>query len=225
MSALVYGDSLRPLYLGDGSLNTTLNSYNSKIYRNNTLVNAPSWTFTGNNIQPIGQAQPPVFLDHTVKVTATAQQFLAGTNTYTFNATNPIIAGNRVVNVIIQWGAITGSRTFQSFQVRLNGTLYSLSDAVANNLIRPWVGLVSFYPALSSPQYVCNSPLNFYTGVSTCTGLYSYLDISFILNSSTTMDAIRYNVNASSVAYLGDYIDGHIIRSNSYTDYPITITR
>lgn len=225
MSALVYGDSLRPLYLGDGSLNTTLNSYNSKIYRNNTLVTNPNWTFTGNNIQPIGQSQPPVFLDHTVRVTATAQQFLAGTNTYTFNATNPIIAGNRVVNVIIQWGAITGSRTFQSFQVRLNGTLYSLSDAVANNLIRPWVGLVSFYPAAGSPQYVCNSPLNFYTGAGTCTGLYSYLDISFILNSSTTMDAIRYNVNASSVAYLGDYIDGHIIRSNSYTDYPITITR
>jgi len=225
MSTLVYGDSLRPLYLGDGSLNTTLNSYNSKIYRNNALVNAPSWTFTGNNIQPIGQSQPPVYLDHTLKVTATAQQFLSGTNTYTFNATYPTISGNRVVSVIIQWGAITGTRTFQSFQVRLNGTLYSLSDAVANNLIRPFVGIVSFYPALSRPQYVCDAPLNFYTGVSSCTGTYSYLDITFILNSATTMDAIRYYANASSTAYLGDYIDGHIIRSNSYTDYPITITR
>jgi hypothetical protein len=225
MSTLVYGDSLRPLFLGDGSLNATLNSYNNKIFRNNTLVNAPNWTFTGNNVQPIGYQSPPVFLDHTLKVTATAQQFLSGTNTYTFNATYPIINGNRVVSVMIQWGAITGTRTFQSFQVRLNGTLYSLSDAVANNLIRPFVGIVSFYPAAGSPQYVCNSPLNFYTGVGTCTGTFSYIDISFILNSSTTMDAIRYNANASSTAYLGDYIDGHIIRSHSYTDYPVTITR
>ena len=225
MSALVYGDSLRPLYLGDGSLNVTNNTYNNKVYRNNTLVSAPNWVNSGNGNQVYSQNMPPVYLDHTNRGSYTRQQFLGGTNTYTFNVTNPIISGNRVVVVLIAWATISGTRAFQSFQVRLNGTLYSLSDAVANNLIRPWVGLISWYPGSSGLPYKLNAPLNFYTGVNSCSGPFSFMDINFILNSSVTMDAIRYNANANSSIYAGDYTDGHTIWSHSYSDYPITITR
>jgi hypothetical protein len=224
MSALVYGDSLTPLYLGDGSLNTTTSAYNNKIYRGNTPASNPNWTYNGNSNQPLSQNLPPVYLDHANRGSYTAQQFLAGTNTYTFNATNPTISGNRVVCVLIRWATITGVRTFQSFQIRLNGTFYSLSNAVSNNLIRTFVNLVSWYPSAGQP-YKLDVPLNFYTGVSSCTGTYSFMDVNFILNSFVTMDAISYYANGNSNMYAGDYTDGHNIWSYSYSDYPITITR
>ena len=227
MSNFIIGDSLRPLYLGDGSLNTTTNAYSGslKVYRGTAPVNNFNWVNNGNGNQLLSQNMPPVYKDHTNRGSYTRQQFLGGTNTYTFNATNPTIAGNRVVVVLIAWATITGSRTFQSFQVRLNGTFHSLSSAVSNNLIRPWVGLISWYPGAPTLPYKLNTPLNFYTGVSSCTGTYSFMDVNFILNSSVTMDAISYNANAASSMYAGDYTDGHNIWSYSYSDYPITLSR
>jgi hypothetical protein len=222
MSSLVYGDSLRPLYLGDGSLNGTNNSYNSKVYIGNRLISAPGWTINGNINQIPSQDLPATYIDHTPRGSQTYSAFFSGTNTYTFVAGNPTITGNRVVSIILQWAYLTGDCTFNSFQVRLNGSLTTLSNAVANNLIRPWVGVCTWYPA-PGQQYVSSTSVNFYTGGSV-NAIYSFADIVFVLNSGTTMDAMSFN--ASTNSYTGNnYADGWRTYSYSYSDYPITITR
>jgi len=222
MSGLVYGDSLRPLYLGDSSLNGTANSYNGKVYINSNPFAVPNWTRNGNINQMPSQYLPAVFKEHTPRGTQTYSAFFSGTNTYTFNATNPIIDGNRVVSIVLQWAYLTGNVTFNSFQVRLNGTLTTLSNAVTNNLIRPWVGVCTWYPAAGQP-YVSSTSVNFYTGTSV-QAIYSFADIAFILNSGTTMDAMSFNSSVNS--YTGNnFADGWKVYSYSYSDYPITITR
>jgi hypothetical protein len=222
MSTLVYGDSLRPLYLGDGSLNGTATSYNNKVYIGNKLMTSPNWTINGNINQVPSNALPATYVEHTPRGTQIRSAFTSGTNTYTFVAGNSTISGNRVVSVIIQWAYLTGNVTFNSFQVRLNGTLTTLSNAVANNLIRPWVGVCTWYPAAGQPYYSSTS-VNFYTGGSV-QAIYSFADIAFVLNSTTTMNAISFNASTNS-STANNFNDGWNVYSYSYSDYPITITR
>jgi hypothetical protein len=222
MSNFIIGDSLVPLYLGDGSLNLTANSYNSKVYIDNKPFVVPNWTRNGSINQMPSQYLPATYIEHTPRGTQTYSAFFAGTNTYTFSAANPIIGRNRVVSVVLQWAYLTGNVTFNSFQVRLNGTLTTLSNAVTNNLIRPWVGTCTWYPAAGQP-YVSSTSVNFYNGGSV-QAIYSFADIAFILNSGTTMDAISFNSSVNS--YTGNnFADGWRVYSYSYSDYPITITR
>lgn len=222
MSNLVFGNSLVPLYLGDGSQNATYNSYNSKVSINKTLMSIPNWTRNGNINQFPSQNLPAVFIEHTPRGTQQKAQFLSGTNTYTFVAGNSIIQPNRVVSVLIQWAYLSGSVTFNSFQVRLNGSLTTLANAVTNGLIRPWLGTATWYSAPSQP-YVSTTSNNFQTGGSVQAN-FSFADICFILNTNTTMDAMSFNASrASSTA--DNYNDGWLVRSYSYSTYPVTIAR
>ncbi|MBQ0010201.1 MAG: hypothetical protein KBS76_03760 [Ruminococcus sp.] len=179
-----------PVYdYGDGHLNTVVDGYNGLIYSYSASTGTgQAWdlfstSYSSGNIRYHVWWTPPLFQS---TQSIPASESYSGTNTraFTVDATNT----DMTVGIHIHYGSYTSGISLSDLKITVNGTAYTLQQAVTAGVIRP---LVVLYSADSGPYYF-PSVLNLYSGGQTGTGSFPALRVYFMLAKGNVMTAFSF---------------------------------
>lgn len=195
---------------GDGSLNATSGGYNGKLYFTNLSTDvdtafvsgcsyAGTYTAINGNITSASPNWQGTAL-HTAYSSSHSRAVInAGTNTYT--TTSVTGTGKFSCNVEMIYSSLGYGITLNTFKLRLDGTLYSLKDAVSAKKIEP---LVLIYSPSSSSSYTFSSPTNLYANSGSSTGNYANFIIQFIPKEGVVFNGISVYASAASTTQYND---------------------
>ena len=220
--------TLQDHYFGNGSLNNTNEGYNSLVKLNGTIRsgsyqyplqdkgNCDNLPDVRNNLGSGTRRNNPSGLK------ANSAYILAGLQTYNL-ASNVYSAADRsVLGIDLYNGALTGSNYYSQLQLCLNGTYYSLNDAISAALIEPLVLILSWKDL--SAGYRFASPLNILLGTTSSTGTiaYSMFQIICILKANVTFSGFKLYSNIASNTN-ATYQDGYQIWSFPFSSNQVTL--
>ena len=180
-----------PVYdYGDGHLNTVSGGYNGTLYRYSAATGDGHIIRTGNptawsgNFKYVTNWSIPGF---------TSEQYLgddrgvSGTNTR--NWTVDASGEDKTVMLFIHYGSSTESIYLSSLNITVNGTAYTLQQAVAAGVICP---LVLIYSGVDSGSYAFPNTQNLYSGGSTGTASFASLKVYFMIKKGNKMTSFSY---------------------------------
>lgn len=199
---------------GDGANNSVSNGYVDKIYLNGIGTSQSGGIrFTGNYNLGIFQGNATnsyATIYQAIHNNAEVDTFGTNKNTRYTSGTNTIAinlsAGSEPKTCLFDWrgnGRMSNSCYYKDLKFKVSGTYYSLSEMVANSIIKPIV-LISSSRMDNSTNYLFSNVLNMYTAGQTDSKSYSCITIAFMLNRGYTITDVQfyssYAAPASSIS-------------------------
>ncbi len=214
---------------GDGTLNMVQNGYANTLYVNNVLCTTDGATAWAGNYNlyhdPINEGD---WINcYSVRSTpsggnSNSLPILNGTNYYQF--TTPVDGNSeKTVWITPEGGAYTTSCSVGGLKLRINGSDYTLEEAVTAKLIKPLVIIWAFYTHNSSTNnYYWANCLNLYNGGSTESKSYPKAWIICMTNKGSEIQGITLNANKS---FSTQYNDGIYCRFINIEDKRFTVSQ
>lgn len=206
---------------GDGSLNTVSGGYNGKLYisdistgKDTLITSSSTWGHSeyikGNGNLTYDLWEGGTQLHTSYNSSHEKAVVYSGTNTYGCSAVTG--DGTFSIDVFVTYGSYSFTATIGTFMIRLDGTLYSLKDAVANKKIEP---LVIIQSTAQSTSYIFDTPLGLYSNSSTAYGNFANLLVWFIPKQNVVFNGVRlYSSRQTDTSYndgLGIYKRQNVI--------------